>query len=253
MKDSFRYGAIAVLSIMTVVLLSVRGSHAADMALVTGDGYPPYAGKALPRQGLASEIVRRVFAEMGHTVSLEFLPWKRGFLATQKGTFVATFPYGRNAAREEKFFYSEPLYEVRQHFFARIKSDLTFQRDEDLDGLRVCVPIGYNPVRLNKLVEKGLITLDRPADLKNCFQMLARARTDLVRVSEPIGWIIIEELFGSRENFQMLPRPVRETVEYLIVSKTLPNGDQLVADFNAALQVIKDSGELEVIQARHLE
>ena len=247
-------GIKAILAIVaSTYCLVVSTASADDVALVTGDDYPPFTGTELPNRGLATEIVETAFERMGSEVSVDFKPWKRGFEDTKAGTYLATFPYGKNAEREETFVYSEPLYEVGMFFFKRADSEIQYTDNTDLAGSRVCLPIGFNPVRLEKLVEEGLIELDQPPDLESCFKMLERGRTDLVRTNDFIAWSVIDAAFDNREAFKMLEKPFRQSIEHLIIPRANPDADKTIASFNAALEELRTDGTLNEMLTRHLK
>ena len=136
--------------IAAIVLLSAGAVRAERLQLVTGDDYAPFTGQTLPKRGLATEIVQTALREMGHESTVTFRPWKRGYAETLSGRYFATFPYGKNETREAEFFYSKPLYIFGLYFFARADSDVEFKEDKDLQGQKVCMPLGFNPVRVNQ-------------------------------------------------------------------------------------------------------
>ena len=234
-------------------MLASAALSAEPVALVTGDDYPPFTGTDLPNRGLATEIVEAAFARMGTDVSVDFKPWKRGFEDTKTGEYLGTFPYGKNDEREEIFVYSQPLYEVGMFFFTRQGEAIDYNENADLAGRRVCLPIGFNPVRLQKLVDEGLISLDQPPDLEGCFRMLQAGRTDLVRTNDFIGWSVIDSVFQSRADFKMLEKPFRQSIEHLIVPKSNPDADATIAAFNQALRDLAEDGTLNEMLTRHLE
>jgi hypothetical protein len=96
------------------------------------------------------------------------------------------------------------LYQFGQYFSARKDSPVTFDRDQDLQGLSICLPLDYDPVRLQEMVDEGIVTMDRPPDLESCFRMLDLGRTDLVRVNDIVGWTMIDRLFETRTAFRMI-------------------------------------------------
>lgn len=242
----FAAGLVAALCLSAPV-------HSAPLALVTGDDYAPFTGVKLPNQGLATDIVRTAFREMGYETNVAFRPWKRGYAETLSGKYLGTFPYGRNDKREAEFHYSEPLYIFGLYFFARAESDVTFEKDEDLQGQRVCMPIGWNPVRVQKMVDAGIVTMVRPPDLESCFRMLKRDRADLVRVNDITGWKLIERTFGNRDGFRQLEKPVRENIEHLIIPRSNPEGAALIARFNETLQRLQKDGQIHKLIERHLD
>ncbi len=60
-------------------------SQAEEYTLTTGEHQPPHVGTGLPQGGMLTETITAVFKEMGHTVRVDFLPWKRGYLFAKKG------------------------------------------------------------------------------------------------------------------------------------------------------------------------
>lgn len=220
--------------------------------LVTGDDYPPFTGSGLMNQGLATDIVRTAFRHMGHDVSVTFKPWKRGFADVKAGKFLGTFPYGKNDEREAVFHYSQPLYKFGQYFFAKAGTSHSFDADADLAGLNICLPIGYNPVRLKKLVDAGTIKLVQPPDIDSCFKMVDLGRADLVRVNDIVGWSIVERLYGDRSGFRMIENPVRESIEHFIVPRGHPEGSAIIKAFDAALAGMQSRGEIFRLIERHV-
>lgn len=232
--------------------LGIAVAFADTFDLVTGDDYPPFTGTALPNHGLAAEIVQTTFREMGHDTTLVFKPWKRGFEDTAAGKYFGTFPYSKNAERIENFYYSDPLYIFKQYFFARHETEVDFESGEEMRGLSVCVPVGYSHSGLKELQAEGIITLVRPPDIDSCFRMIAKKRVDLVRVTDLIGWAMIDKLFGNRDDFQMGDVPVREAIEHLIIPKTHPEGEPLIQGFNSALKDLQRQGKIHKLIERHL-
>ena len=221
--------------------------------VVTGDDYAPFTGRTLPNQGLASDIVSRVFDLMQRPVELEFKPWKRGYADTLEGIYLGTFPYGRNPDREKLFHYSEPLYRFGQYFFTLADSGIDYQQEADLQGKRVCLPQGYNPTVLRRYRENGTIILVRPSTMEACFRMLQKKRVDLVRVNDHVGWSLVDSVFGQRDRVRMLAKPLRESIEHLIIPRTKSDGEALITAFNLALKQLRDDGVIDAAIAEHLQ
>lgn len=245
---------VFVLAVLLAYALPTAPSsaQAETYPLVTGDDYAPFTGRNLAQKGLASVIVQRAFRRMGHETTIAFKPWKRGFSDVQAGKYLGTFPYGWNAKRDADFYYSKPLYKFGQYMFALRDSDHTFQSMTDLTGKRVCLPLGYNPVRLKPLADAGKITLVQPPDIQGCFRMLELGRADLVRVNDIVGWSVIQRMGDSRIKFRMLPNAVRESVEHFIVPRSNPDGKTLMADFDRALTRMEETGEIYRLIERYL-
>lgn len=251
MLHSVRF-CLAFVALSLAIPIYGVSARAETFALVTGDDYAPFTGRDLPQKGLASAIVQSAFRRMGHSTTIDFKPWKRGFADVQAGRYLGTFPYGKNAKREALFHYSKPLYKFGQFMFALRSSDIAFETLDDLTGMRVCLPLGYNPVRLRPLADAGKITLVQPPDIDACFRMVELGRADLVRVNDIVGWSVVQRMGDSRTKFQMLPKPVRESIEHFIVPRSNPDGAAVIAAFDKALTRMEETGEIYRMIERYL-
>lgn len=220
--------------------------------LVTGD-YPPFSGETLPHQGITPEIMRWVFEGMDKPVTIEFKPWERGFQETLHGDYFGTFPYVKTEERETQFLFSDPLFNVDSYFFVQADSEINYTKDEDLTGRKICRPDGWALYRLKDLAEKGNISLEKPTGMDLCFKMLQNKRVDMLLVSESTGWATVDEVFGSRSDFKMLPTPFSQATFYLMVSKTYPQSETLLAEFNKNLTKVHERGDIKTLLAKELK
>ncbi|MFI7868843.1 amino acid ABC transporter substrate-binding protein, partial [Ectopseudomonas khazarica] len=58
-------------------LLLCTSLRAEVLHLVTGDEYAPFTGKALPGQGMLTQVVQAALAEQGLAMTLDWQPWNR--------------------------------------------------------------------------------------------------------------------------------------------------------------------------------
>ncbi|WP_019615711.1 substrate-binding periplasmic protein [Psychromonas ossibalaenae] len=238
--------------ILLLSLLLSLNCQAQKINLVTGD-FPPFVGSHLENGGMAAEIIHQVFTNMGHQPQITFRPWKRGFSATMNGQFLGTFPYSKNSEREKTLYFSDVMYELHEYFFTKQAFNFTYQTDNDLTGLRVCKPIGYNLFGLKKLVEKNVIKLARPKSMGHCFKMLESDRVDLVMTNKIAGWKFIEDLFENRNKFKMLENSFVKIGHYFIIPKTNAEGEQIIKSFNEILSRLASSGKIKTIQDKHIK
>lgn len=238
--------------ILVLVLMLSTTSHAKTISLVTGEDFKPYIDPTLQNGGMTSEIIRQTFKKMGYEIKITVRPWKRGQSETLKGMFFGTYPYSKNKERLKKYNYSIPLVEIEKVFFIRKDSGIKFEVDEDLKGLKVCRPIGWNLTEIQKFIDKELITLKQPQTMAACFRMLNKGRVDLVNTDVYAGWKSINESIGSTENFTTLKKALATQGLYLIVSKTYPDGGKILEEFNQTLDQLKQKGIVEKIIQDHL-
>jgi ABC-type amino acid transport substrate-binding protein len=51
----------------------------------------------------------------------------------------------------------------------------------------------------------------------------------------------------------MLPKPLRESIEHLIIPRAKSDGEALITAFNLALKQLRDDGVIDVAIAEHLQ
>ena len=220
--------------------------------LVTGE-FAPFSGEALPHGGMTTEITVSAFKEMGYETQIDFLPWKRGYINTRKHLYLGTFPYVEDATRKKTFLFSKPLYTTKTHFFARQNSSLLYENQQDLQGLKVCLPVGYSAREIQGFLDKGIVTIGmRPSNDAACFRALHKGRVDLYAINSITGWAVIKKTFGDTHDFKTIGEPLLPSLYYFIVDNQHPNGQNLLDVFNNGLTAIKKKSIYQNIISRHL-
>lgn len=220
--------------------------------LVTGNNYAPYADEKLPKDGMITDIVEKAFEKMDYKIKMEFWAWKHGFDAARDLEFDATFPWLWNKERDLVFYYSKPLYNFLIRCFVRADSSITYEKDEDFQGLTFCRPEGWYMHDIQRLLEKGIIiTVKRPKDINACFKMLKNAQVDVVPANHLVGWASINKTFDSNQGFRLLDKVLSTDTLHLIISKKHPNGEKLKEQFDGAVKALKKEGKLDKIITNH--
>lgn len=241
-----------VMGILFLVFFSCHPAIAAEpIKLVTG-AFIPFSGEAVMKSGMSTEIITRAFAEVGYTIKVDFMPWKRGYRDTLQHKYFGTFPYVKNEEREKLFLYSQPTYTARVFFFVRNNFKIKYTKDEDLKGLTTCVPLGYSTKEIERFIKKGLITVQSPLTDESCFRMLEKGRVQLFSINEITGWRVIRKIYGDTKGFRTLGDPLIDNSYHLIIPKSYPNGKKMIEQFNQGLDKVKQRDLTEIIN-RHLE
>lgn len=233
-----------------MLVSSVQADNA--VRLVTGNNYSPFSDEGLPEGGMITEVVQRVFAEMGQDTELTFAPWSRGYRAMLQGEFDATFPYVESSERREDVYFSEPLYTVEGRVFVRADSSLTSL--DQADGRRMCVPLGY-AVSANVQAQLGDVVYleERPPTMTHCFQMLDRDRVDMIAVNLLQGQRIARKDLSPPVAVRMLDEVLTQSDQHLVVARDHPEAQAFLDAFDQALLRLRENGVIESIENRHLE
>jgi polar amino acid transport system substrate-binding protein len=157
--------------------------------------------------------------------------------------------------RCQKFFFSDPLYEIFEVFFVRNNSAFQFTSDDDVIGKRVCLTIDNGVDDLDgegrDWVKDGKVTLIRPASLPECFRLLDQKALDAVVAPDITGRAVALSL-GMADRVMPLPRPLNIETVHVIVSKTHPQARTLLYYVNTATAKLRESGEYDQMVEKHL-
>ncbi len=209
---------------------------AEPLRVVTGE-FAPFTGENLDHGGPFTKRVMQIFELAQVPARVDFRPWKRGYLETLGGTYIATFPYSKNQERMEIFHYSDPVIYGNIHLYANNESGIAgFTGFSDLKGKEVCLPVGYNLYEpLEQAVEAKEVTVLRVASLQQCFDMVAKGRTDLTMVRLEVAEEIFRERFPEDNPINVLYPSVLTFTEHVIFPKNSPQSAALLMRFNEAM------------------
>jgi polar amino acid transport system substrate-binding protein len=242
---------------------------------LTADGYSPYTGRTLEGGGMLTQVVTTAMDRIKEEAKGRFdygLSWVNDWAAHLNPLLITRafdvgFPWARpdceSAAsldqgsqfRCQKFFFSEPLYEVITSLFVRQDSKITRLRTEEIAGTSLCRPTGYPVHELDQngrnWVKDGKVTLIRPSTVDECFRLLDNGTVDGVVMNELVGRVSISSL-GLGAKVRVIEEPVALTTLHMLVSKTHPQARTILYYANAALGKLKETGDYDRIVERHL-
>ena len=245
---------IRLLLPLTISLLLSGLASAAPVQLVTGDDYAPFTDRELPQGGMLTELVQQALLQAGHQPKLSWLPWKRGYQATLRGQFDATFPYLKTAEREADYLFSAPLYEITQRLFSRVDDALEPDKLEQLAGRRICVPLGWQPApRVSELLAAGKLQVHQPQDLTACARLIDMGRDDFFIADSLLGERAIHLSGVSHQRFHVSRQAVGSHTLHFLVPRNRTDAQQLLDEFDGGLRRLRDSGEYQRILDAHRE
>ena len=122
---------------MVISLLPANRGNSETIRLATVD-WPPYYGPDYPQDGPLAEIARAALKEMGHDLSITYMPWSRALVLVREGKFDGLFGAYRNSERSRYIeFTKTPIGVAEIVFFARKEKIIRYKKLEDLKGLRI--------------------------------------------------------------------------------------------------------------------
>ncbi|MFD2205622.1 substrate-binding periplasmic protein [Kiloniella antarctica] len=242
--------------IVFIVLLTLLPSvsvlskvNAKELRLVTGE-YPPYTSNEIPGGGYVSEIIKKVFSIMEYDLTLDYLPWKRGYVLTKQKEYVASYPYLKTEERSLEFLYSEPIVEWESKVYVREDSGIDYKSPLDLAGLTECIPHHFGSLEIfSKMHAAGSIKRVRPPYIKSCWLMVLNGRADFfiedVFVAEIYRREILDDRFGE---IIELSKTVSIDSGYIIFPRNSFRSEMLVSQFNQTLRGLKNRKEIAILK-----
>ena len=224
-----------------LILLVIPVHFSLALEVVTGD-FPPYTGADIQGGGISSQIVRAAFKAAGYDdVKVSFTSWSRGFEKTKKSEVAGTFPYVWNADRDALFLYSAPI---------NIEYLSYFVRADDKDAINgkwndriVCLPLGWNDTHLKDVKARFKLMIVQPKTPEQCLELVDRKRADLFSVNDRVARLANWRLFENP--YHLVPSKLERQTDtlYFIVSRTYPDAQKLINDFNRGLAKIRAEGD----------
>ncbi|MBI4806146.1 MAG: transporter substrate-binding domain-containing protein [Desulfovibrio sp.] len=235
-----------VTSIFILTALFWATAEAKTFTVLTGE-WLPYTSESLECGGPMACVVKEAVAVSGHTVLLEFVPWRRNELEVLSGAALATFPWSRTSAFEKNCYASTPLGNHQMAFFYLEKKlpGWNFTTLEELKKHRIGGSRGYAYV---EIFEAAGIQADYAQDVEKSFVKLFTDRVDLVVENEIVGWAVLEKNhLELLDQIAVAKTPLFVRPLHVMVSKTHPDGVEFLEVLNRGLALLKQSGRLDVI------
>jgi polar amino acid transport system substrate-binding protein len=242
---------------------------------LTADGFAPYTGRSLEGGGMLTQVIDSSMGLIKEESKGRFdfgISWVNDWAAHLNPllltrAFDVGFPWARpdcdggqnldqsSQFRCQRFFFSEPLYEVITGLFVPNGSSVRSLRREEINGKTLCRPAGYPVHELDKdgrnWVKDGIVTLMRPPSVDECFRLLDNGTVDGVVEAELAGRASITAL-GIGGKVRMLDQPVALTTYHVLISKSHPHARTILYYVNSSLERLREKGEYDRIIERHL-
>ncbi len=181
------YKAFRMKSFMLMILsffLITTSSYGKEIKMVTVN-WPPYFGENLKGQGLVVKIIKASLKEKGHSLLVDYIPWKRAVNYTKKtSTYHALLGCFHTLEREKHYIFSSEIASAAFHFLFRndLKSKI-IRKPEDLIGLRIGVVRGYVfSKRLKDFIKQndGFMKIKEVSRFNHAIRMLMKRKLDVV-------------------------------------------------------------------------
>jgi polar amino acid transport system substrate-binding protein len=235
----------AVLMTLAVMASPVQ---ARDISMLTVEWAPHY-GSDLPEQGLTTAIVKAAFNAVGHRSEVDFIPWARALKEVEEGKADVVMGAYHSKERERIYHFSDPIYFLELGLIARPGLGVSrYETLRDLTPYKIGVSRGF----ANSEEFDAATYLDKHvATFPNLnIRKLFRGRIDMAVMNFDLFRYEARKEGFCISDVEFMEPPLETHGLYLMASRNIPDGAQLMQDFNRGLETIRRNGEFDRIVGR---
>lgn len=223
---------------------------ASDLKLVHSGNWTPYAGKNLPEQGLAIDLVTTALKRAGYNPHVSIDSLERILEGSKTGVYDVFATPWYTMDRDQYLNFSQPYLESYIRFIKRKDTAFEYARFDDLEGMTIGVIKDYaydEDFNQSPAIEK----VSESSLLRN-LQKLIGKEIDLTLDDERVlRYKIHRSMPGSMTKLEILEKPLVVRGVNIGVSRKNPAHEKIVADFNNAIAAMKKDGSYDRILEKH--
>lgn len=239
MITTYRYRILLPL-VLVGMLFAASPVQARTVVLCTMN-WEPYYGKDMPRGGFFTELVRTAFERAGHTVEVQFMPWPRAMREVQQGDRDVLLGAYWSEERAQTYLASDSIYTDRTGLVAH--ESLGMEQFDSLRGLTdytIAVGRGF---AVSEEFDKADY-LDKEFEET---QVLNLRKLFADRVDMVAGSFVSIRYFANKEDMdvsslEFLEPALQEQSLHIMISRAVPDREELLADFHEGLEDIREDG-----------
>ena len=235
--------------ISLVLILSVSAASSEKKIIVLGAfEWPPYFSQKLPAGGFITQITRSAFARVGYQLEVKFLPFARLIQQVKQGEVQGALGIFHSPDRAEFMVYTQLVYNTEVAFFAHREQRIDVTELENLSGYEIGVLRGG---LTEKMLENIGLKLSPVNTVDTNLRKLLRKRVDLVASSKLNFQYLLKQYYPKQRTEIITLQPSIKTYGvYNTISKKFAY-QQIIADFNRGLQLLKEDGSYQRILQQH--
>lgn len=247
------FGALACALAVSALGIAPSVARAEEKVLtVVADEWPPFSGENLIGKGMSPDIIVHVLGRAGYQAKVSIVPWARIMHGVRGGEadFHVIGSLFYDPELEGSIAYSDPYVETDVKFVRRIGTDADF---EDLASLRpYSIAVGDGFLYEEKFDKADFLQKVVVTTALQGVQLVESGRVDLTLDStDVIDFAIRVQDPSLMGKVEYLEKELATQEIHMAVMNSVPNGDQIIQDFNRALQAMRQDGSLDKLLAKH--
>lgn len=233
---------------LSALVIALPLTAQAQSVELTTMNWPPFYGENLEQGGFINAIAKEALAESGYESHTEFTSWQTALDTVKSGDKDAILGGYYSEERAQDYYFSIPIYTVLAGLIK--KPDFPLNNYPSFESL--------NEYSLGKL--KGSVIgesfdnynfndLREFPEVDDAIKALSTGEIDLYADSLAVAKEAAKAEGIDGSQLQILLPPLEENDLYLLISKSIPNAEELRDAFNKGLLSIQASGRYDEILA----
>ncbi|SBT18467.1 Bacterial extracellular solute-binding proteins, family 3 [Marinomonas gallaica] len=215
---------------------------------LTTMNWPPFYGDSLEKGGFISAIVDEALAESGYDSTIEFTAWQTALDTVKAGDKDAIVGGYYSEERAQEYYFSIPIYTVLAGLIKKPDFPLSnYDSFESLDQYSIAKLKGS--VIGESFDNFPFSDLKEYPEVSDAIKALDSGEVQLYADSLAVAKEAAEAAGIDASQLQILLPPLEENDLYLLISKSIPNAEELRDAFNKGLMEIQMSGRYDEILA----
>lgn len=230
----------------SALALTIPLTVQAQTVELTTMNWPPFYGESLDKGGFISAIVDEALAVSGYDSSIEFTAWQTALDTVKSGDKDAIVGGYYSEERAKEYYYSIPIYTVLIGLIK--KPDFPMDNYSSFEALDQ-----YSIAKLKGSVIGESFDNFAFSDLKEYPEVsdaviaLNSGEVDLYADNLAVAKEAAQAEGINASQLQILMPPLEENDLYLLISKSIPNAEEIRDAFNKGLISLQSSGRYNEI------
>lgn len=241
-----RWNAPLLAAVLAMTLAPALVARADEVKLTTLE-WPPYSG-ALPDNGFSAVVVREAFKAMGHTVSIEVLPWQRAVKSARDDAGIAGY-FPEYPAELDGFTLSDSIGESPLGLIVPVGKPVADTSPAGLSRLKLGVVNGYVNAKPVAEAIAGGLKAEGVVDDETNIKKVAAERIDAAEIDRYVfSYLMRNATALTPLQTKVEFGPVLESKTLHVAFNTRADGRKWAAVFADGLKKI----DVGMLQKQHL-
>lgn len=223
----------------------------AEQLKLAAENWPPYINEDAQDNGFLTDVIVSALEYAGYQPSLVFLPWSQALEQTRSGSVDVLLGAWFSTEREKYLAYSQPILNSKLSLIGHSEiGNFVFDGIESLKGMSIGVVEDY--AYSENAPDVSEITIVEHASVKDAIESLLNGEVDLAIADERVARYYLNKYWHTKiKSLKFFKTPLSSKPLYIAVSRETSDYQQVVDEFNAAIEKMDQSGEMNEFAGKH--